>query len=89
VVRDGEPLWLPEDTAHALAWRLHLDSLCSGCGQPVDECMSPDAETAYEVKAIRCHACAEQARAANTWADGAGEREGLFFTIRRRGRGKS
>jgi hypothetical protein len=86
VVKDGEPLWLPEDTAHAIAWRLHLDGIHDGCGQPLEECMSPDAEGSYEVTALRCHACAEQERAAAAFAEGAGDREGLFFTIRRRGR---
>lgn len=45
--------------------------------------MDPAAEGNYEAPAMRCHACAEQARAATAWADGNGSSDGLYFAARR------
>lgn len=78
--------WSTEDLGYALAWQAEQDTLCGGCGQPRDESMSPDAEGSYVAKPVRCHACAEQSRAAKVWADSPGERAGLFFSVDRQSR---
>ena len=36
---------------------------CPGCGEPVSISTSPEAEESYRAEAVRCHACAAQARA--------------------------
>lgn len=58
----GEPLWLEEDTEWALAWQEDKASRCGGCGHPLDETTDPDAEEAYRVHTIRCHACTARDR---------------------------
>lgn len=45
--------------------------------------MHPDSEDAYTAKAVRCHACAEQARAAKTFSDQHGDPEGVYFGVSR------
>lgn len=45
--------------------------------------MSPEAEGAYAVTAVRCHACAEQAKTAKAWSEGNGDSEGLYFGVRK------
>ncbi|MGH3448678.1 MAG: hypothetical protein ACRDP4_13750, partial [Nocardioidaceae bacterium] len=62
--RPGEPMWTEEDRSLALEWQSEQDATCSGCGNPLDECMSPDHEGAYSVKRLVCHACKASAVAA-------------------------
>lgn len=83
MVAEGEPLWLPEDTAYALAWQAEQDLTCDGCGQPTDESMSPEAEGAYKVSPKRCHACSERGRVSDDWHSRQGDSNGLYFAIRR------
>jgi hypothetical protein len=74
-------MWLPEDVDAALEWQSWKASLCSGCGQPKHECMSPDGP-AYEATAIRCRACETRDRKANAWRDNDNaETAGLFFVV--------
>jgi hypothetical protein len=45
--------------------------------------MAPEAEGAYDVPAVRCHACSAHAKAANQWAEGNGDTDGIYFGVRR------
>lgn len=48
----------------ALALRVHEDSLCKGCGVPMDESMDPANERHYHTDLpVRCHACTAYERA--------------------------
>jgi hypothetical protein len=59
-------VWLPEDQQAALEWQAHKDLLCSGCGQPRDECFAPENSFRYTAEPLECHACA--ARERKKWA---------------------
>lgn len=73
----GEPLFLQEDTDLALAWQAELAGMCQ-CGHSLEESTSPENEGAYKASGIRCHACAEQARAVRAWQ---GDLNGLYFPV--------
>ena len=78
----GEPLWLDEDRAWALALTLEENEVCGGCGQPLAECTDPRNEFGvYQASVWRCHAC--------TAKDAEGEKykeakPGLYLSVRRR-----
>jgi hypothetical protein len=59
----GEPLFLAEDTDGAMALQWYEGLICSGCGQPLDESMSPEAEDGYRARLLACHGCAELQKA--------------------------
>lgn len=48
---------MSEDIDAALEWIEYDDSLCSGCKLPRSETFDPANEEAYDVEALRCHAC--------------------------------
>lgn len=54
-----ESPWTEEDRALMLAYRMFLDSICDGCGQPKSLAHHPDNDGWYEVAPQRviCHAC--------------------------------
>lgn len=78
VVGPGEPLWLPEDRAWALALALVESEQCPGCGQPLAETTAADAQYAYRAISVRCHACAAVAREGRDFSEH-GETEGLMI----------
>ena len=82
-MRDGEPHWLPEDTQAALEWDAWRRSKCSGCGQPLAECMGdgPDA-VEYEPEIVTCFACKARDEARRSWAEGDNDTAGVKFGVR-------
>lgn len=53
-----EPEWNDEDRAYALALEQYEASLCSGCGEPLEETTKPEHDGAYRAELpIRCHRC--------------------------------
>jgi hypothetical protein len=83
VVRAGEPLWLQSDTEAVLEYLHDKSLMCSGCGLPREDTMTPDAERLFVSRALRCHACAARDRAARKFSDQKGDTSGLFFTLER------
>lgn len=78
VVKSGEPLWLPDDRAWALAFMDH-EADRGPCGQPHSESTRPENEDAYTVDEIGfCHAC-EALR-----AKAEGVPPGALFSVRLR-----
>lgn len=56
--REPGQRWTERDTLLATALQAYEDSLCGGCGQPLDESTHPDNEFGYGTDdPIRCHAC--------------------------------
>ena len=83
----GEPLWLDEDRAWAMALHdLELDT-CPGCGQPHSESTLPENEYGYTAVASRCHACSEIRRAQRKFLDGSDQKaaDGLTFHVTKDG----
>lgn len=80
---ETEPEWTEEDRAWAIALgELHADT-CQGCGQPLSESTSPDAEGGYDVPApTRCHSCTVLHKHQDKYAEAT---PGLFFETQRRG----
>lgn len=76
VVRAGEPTWLEEDRAWALALLAYEADRCE-CGQSRAESTLREAEDTYRGEAMRCHACKAAAEAAESVSD----RTGLFVTV--------
>lgn len=84
IVREGEPLWLPEDRAWAFAL-LHVEAdACPECHQPWGEATDRENEFGYTAELIRCHACAASARAVKAYQDKGGTPEGLHVHLERR-----
>lgn len=60
--------WTGTDAALALALVRHEESLCSGCGHPLEETTTRDADRDiagthfYEVQESTCHGCREVAK---------------------------
>lgn len=86
VVGTGEPLWLQSDTDLAVALTELEASTCSGCGQPVAECMSTEGDGAYDAEPWRCHGCATRDRKAQEFSK-AGDQAGIRWVVKRRGDG--
>jgi len=85
VVADGEPLWLEEDRAWALALaQVEADS-CPECGQPWVEATDRDNEFAYKAELIRCHSCTTSAMAVQAYQDKNGSSRGMHVHIERLG----
>lgn len=85
VVADGEPLWLPEDRAWALALAAVEANTCPDCGQPWDEATARENEDQYKAEMIRCHACTASSRAVKAYQDGnKGSSEGMHVHITHR-----
>ncbi|MFJ2007412.1 hypothetical protein [Streptomyces chartreusis] len=84
VVADGEPLWLSEDRAWALALAEVEANACPECGQPWSEATDPDNEDAYKAHLVRCHACSTSAKRVKAHQDNGGDTDGLHVHIERR-----
>lgn len=83
VVADGEPLWLDDDRAWALALtQVEADS-CPECGQPWGEATDQGNEFAYRAELVRCHACTTSAKAVKAYQDRGGDGAGLHVHITR------
>lgn len=83
VVREGEPLWLPDDRAWAVAL-LHIEAdSCPECHQPWGEATDKGNEFSYRAELIRCHACTTSASAVRTYQDKGGKPEGLHVHLER------
>lgn len=54
--------WTMEDRALMLAWRGYQNTLCSGCGFPMDQAWHPDNDW-YDAEPIRCNACSAREEA--------------------------
>lgn len=88
VVVPGEPLWLAEDRAWAVALLEYEADMCSGCGQPRSESMDAKHEEDYRPAALRCHACASIARASERFAATPhADTKGLMFGVHLKGGG--
>lgn len=85
VVAPGEPLWLPEDRAWALALAEVEKDSCPDCGQPWSEASKVENEYAYKAELLRCHACATGARTAHHFQESGGDPKGLHVAIAKRG----
>lgn len=75
-VGPGEPMWLEEDRAWALALLAYEADRCE-CGQSRAESTTREAEFTYRAEAMRCHACKAAAEA----AEGVSDRTGLYVTV--------
>lgn len=64
----------------ALEWQRWQDQVCSGCGNPRDECMDPDGPQ-YAAKPLRCRACEARDAAAREFAEAKGDNAGLYFAV--------
>jgi hypothetical protein len=85
VVEPGEPLWLPEDRAWALALLNVEADCCPECRQPWSEATDRANEEAYRAELIRCHACTASAHTVKAYQDKGGTAEGLHVHIERTG----
>lgn len=83
VVAEGEPLWLPEDRAWALALAQVEGDACPECGQTWSEATDKANEFNYSTELIRCHSCTASARAVKAYQDKGGQSEGLHVHITR------
>ncbi|MBP2583037.1 hypothetical protein J3A78_003515 [Streptomyces sp. PvR006] len=83
VVADGEPLWLDDDRAWALALLDVEANACPDCGQPWHEATDKDNEFAYRAELIRCHACTTSATSVRAYQDKNGSADGLHVHIER------
>lgn len=87
-VGEGEPLWLDDDRAWAMALMQVEADTCSGCGQPRSETMAVKIDSrgrkvpahTYEAHALVCAACrARDAVASDTGVDMGGR----YFTVQK------
>jgi hypothetical protein len=83
----GEPLWLAEDRAWALALAEVEADACPDCGQPWSEASAPEAAdgAGYDADLVRCHACATGATAVEAHERDGGKTHGLHVVISKRG----
>ncbi|MET9479882.1 hypothetical protein [Streptomyces sp. NPDC006638] len=85
VVAPGEPMWLDEDRAWALALAEVEADRCPDCGNPWSEVSDRAHEFSYQADLVRCHACATGARAAHTHQESGGDARGIHVAITKRG----
>lgn len=81
----GEPLWLPEDRAWALALLAVEAESCPDCGQPWAESGARENEEAYTAAIHLCHACAAGGRAVAAFQKGRDSTAGAHVLITKRG----
>jgi hypothetical protein len=81
----GEPLWLNEDRAWALALAQVETENCPDCGRPWSEVSDPDNEFKYQTELIRCHACTTATKAVSAYQNRGGDSRGLHVTVTKRG----
>ncbi|WP_327337403.1 hypothetical protein OG384_14985 [Streptomyces sp. NBC_01324] len=84
VVAPGEPLWIEEDRAWALALAEVEADTCPDCGQPWSEATDPVNEFEYRAELIMCHSCATSAKAVRAHQDGKGSTDGLHVHLEHR-----
>lgn len=79
--------WTEDDREWALALLAYEADLCV-CGQPRSESMNPSAEFGtYRADRLRCHACAEIARASERFTGPGSDARGLYISLTRTGGG--
>lgn len=82
----GEPYWLDDDQDAALEYMDHLDSICSGCGQPRHESFAEENFLNYHTTALRCHACADKEMTARArQKDDKASTEGIYLVVEKKG----
>lgn len=86
VVKRGEPLWLPEDRAWALALLEVEADACPDCGQPWGEATNPKNEEGFAAELIRCHPCTISAMAVRAYQEKNGSSHGMHVRIEPLGR---
>lgn len=69
VVGERSPLWTYEDRMFALALDQIEKDKCGGCGFPLSETTTPEAEGIFKGHVVRCHACRSVAHAVETVDD--------------------
>ncbi|WNI16906.1 hypothetical protein [Actinacidiphila sp. ITFR-21] len=84
VVQPGEPLWLPDDRAWALALAQVEADRCPDCGTEWGDATAPENEFEFDAEVIRCHACKASATRVKAFQDGGGNPAGLHVHIKRR-----
>ncbi|MFG3048142.1 hypothetical protein ACGFZR_24820 [Streptomyces sp. NPDC048241] len=82
-VQEGEPLWLDEDRAWALALLTVEADSCPECRRPWGEVTDKANEFAYAAEVILCHACTTSARAVRAYQDKGGKTEGAHVHLDR------
>lgn len=80
----GEPLWLDDDRAWALALLQVEAETCTGCRQPLTESMDPALEEAWRAEVVLCHACATAGRTAEHYRQHGGDAHGANVRVHRR-----
>lgn len=85
VVGPGEPLWLDEDRAWALALADVEADQCPDCGQPWHETSLPESEGGYRAELLRCHACATGAMKLHAHQESGGDTRGIHVSITKSG----
>ena len=63
VVTPGEPLWIDEDRAYALALLSYEADQCSGCGGRRSQTTDPAMDGHFKATPIRCFGCEAVAKA--------------------------
>lgn len=81
----GEPQWLDEDRAWALALAEVEADQCPDCGHSWSETSSPSAEGIYRAELLRCHACAAGATKLNSFQESKGDTRGIHVSITKSG----
>lgn len=79
--------WADDDQAWAIALLEYEADICSGCGQPRSESMSPDNEFRYRSTVLRCHGCAAVARESENLVDAKANTRGLMIGVELKGGG--
>lgn len=80
----GDEVWTEDDVEYALEWRALDEANCSGCGQPRADSFDPANADAYDVRSLRCHACAAREETSHQFSDAGGQLAGLYLTVHRR-----
>lgn len=80
-VTPGEPLWLDEDRAWAMALAEVEADECPDCHQPWSETSLPTAEGTYLTEVIRCHACAAGATRLHAYQQDDADMRGIHVSI--------
>ncbi|PJN24065.1 hypothetical protein [Kitasatospora sp. CB02891] len=80
----GDPLWLDDDRAWALALLQVEGEACRGCGQSVADSTDPALEEMWRADVIRCHACAAAGREMADFQHGSKDVHGAYAHVSRR-----
>lgn len=77
----GEPLWLAEDRAWALALLQVEADKCPDCGHPWAEATDIGNEFKFKAEVVRCHACTAGAKAVSAYQNKNGDSRGLHVHV--------